>query len=387
MPSEYDRERERIRRRRRMAEALMTSQAPQGQMVGRFYVAPNPLQNIAALGSQFMGSRLDRRLDQEEEQAEKTERERMAAALRSSQNPNQPPDPQREQAIKDFGLLPLDVQRQAFAGHNLQKVFPAPPKLHYQDAGDNIQVYTEDGRFIRAIPKGASPDARLSQEGQNQRHATPSGSARLGEQGAMARHSTPSGSAQLGANTTMRDQDMGDARAREQMEIERAKAAAGASGKPLTEFQAKAVGQLARMQGAEQVIGQMEGYIPSVSARAAAGVPGVGNVLTSEAFQNYQQAAREWISGVLRLDSGAAVPEVEFERYFATYFPQPGDGPDVVAQKTNARQRATDALRGSLSDISDRLPPPPTSLPTQAPAGDGDAELQALVQQYLPQAK
>jgi hypothetical protein len=93
----------------------------------------------------------------------------------------------------------------------------------------------------------------------------------------------------------------------------------------------------------------------------AAAVPGVGNTgtLTSDEYNSYKQAARQWISGVLRLDSGAAVPDSEFATYFATYFPQPGEGEAIVAQKKAAREQVMQTGRMVLGDIADRLPPRP----------------------------
>lgn len=70
----------------------------------------------------------------------------------------------------------------------------------------------------------------------------------------------------------------------------------------------------------------------------------LGNMLKSSEGQAYKAAALEWIAGILRLDSGAAVPESEFERYFKTYFFIPGDSEQTRENKKAARETAMDAL-------------------------------------------
>lgn len=68
--------------------------------------------------------------------------------------------------------------------------------------------------------------------------------------------------------------------------------------------------------------------------------------LTSEQ-QRYEQAARQFTEARLRKDSGAAIPESEFENDRLTYFPQPGDDAQVLAQKKRARETTLNALRAS----------------------------------------
>lgn len=61
------------------------------------------------------------------------------------------------------------------------------------------------------------------------------------------------------------------------------------------------------------------------------------NVLQTDAGQKYNQAQRAFTEARLRKDSGAAIPDSEFENDRQTYFEQPGDGPALKAQKARAR--------------------------------------------------
>lgn len=164
----------------------------------------------------------------------------------------------------------------------------------------------------------------------------------------------------------------------------------GTETKPPNATQMKAIGQLNRMERTEDILSgpELKGYVPSLATTAAARVPGVGNYMVDANYQKYTQAAREWISGLLRLDSGAAVPETEFERYFRTFFPQPGDDDTVVSQKAEARAWATNSLRGSLGNVAPPRRAPgatPAAPATATPPGAGavDPRVKQYADQYL----
>lgn len=73
-----------------------------------------------------------------------------------------------------------------------------------------------------------------------------------------------------------------------------------------------------------------------------------GNSITQGAdLERISQAQRAFTEARLRKDSGAAIPESEFENDKVTYFPQPGDSAEVLAQKAQSREVALNALRVS----------------------------------------
>lgn len=57
------------------------------------------------------------------------------------------------------------------------------------------------------------------------------------------------------------------------------------------------------------------------------------NWLVSEDFQKFDQARRDFINAQLRRESGAVISDEEFDNANKQYFPQPGDTPEVIAQK------------------------------------------------------
>jgi hypothetical protein len=129
-------------------------------------------------------------------------------------------------------------------------------------------------------------------------------------------------------------------------EISRATADATTGKK--TEVQGAAEQFANRMENAEKSFGKVgtEGLGVSGAAQSAVGsLPGVGNFLKSENFQKMEQAKREWVTALLRKESGAAIGRDEYTQYDRQFFPQPGDGPGVVAQKAEARRTAVEALK------------------------------------------
>jgi len=61
----------------------------------------------------------------------------------------------------------------------------------------------------------------------------------------------------------------------------------------------------------------------------------------------------EFIAASLRQDSGAAIPPEEMTRQRRIYFPMPGDGPEVIAAKKQARLRAIEGLKQSSGKLLD----------------------------------
>jgi hypothetical protein len=73
--------------------------------------------------------------------------------------------------------------------------------------------------------------------------------------------------------------------------------------------------------------------------------------LRTENDRRFVAAAKEWMSPILRKDTGAAVTDSEFLMYADTYIPAPGDPPSVLRQKAEARQSAMVAMAGEAGSL------------------------------------
>jgi hypothetical protein len=132
--------------------------------------------------------------------------------------------------------------------------------------------------------------------------------------------------------------------------------------KPLTEGQAKANIFGGRMAEANAIIDEMAGNgvtrpgnikqtaegiagaIPIIGDSLAAGAGALTNFTQSSGQQQVEQAQRDFINAVLRRESGAAIAPSEFENARKQYFPQIGDSPAVLKQKSDNRKLATNLM-------------------------------------------
>lgn len=119
-----------------------------------------------------------------------------------------------------------------------------------------------------------------------------------------------------------------------------------------TEGERNAAGYLMRMTEASKLLDQFEGSgAATYGTQTAAAVPFVGGairraVMTPEQ-QQYRQAQEDWVRAKLRKESGASIATDEMDREIETYFPMPGEGKEVIAQKRKARATANAAMRQS----------------------------------------
>ncbi len=111
----------------------------------------------------------------------------------------------------------------------------------------------------------------------------------------------------------------------------------GNDDRPLTEGQRKTAGLLSRGRAARVRVDQIEPSIGTMEILSP-------NWLNTAKGQRYKQASKQWIQSVLRDESGAAIGKDEEQSYFETYFVQPNDSPEVIADKKQARLEAEDAM-------------------------------------------
>lgn len=123
-------------------------------------------------------------------------------------------------------------------------------------------------------------------------------------------------------------------------ELEQRKA--GATNIDFNANQGTAAAYADRMTSANQILNDPKIIAAQVDVTEAgkSALPGVGNFLTSNERKMAEQAQRDFINAILRRESGAVISPSEFENAAQQYFPQPGDTPDVIAQKARNREQA-----------------------------------------------
>ena len=107
----------------------------------------------------------------------------------------------------------------------------------------------------------------------------------------------------------------------------------------LTEGQGKATGFYVRANDAQKILNRVEQEGAKMRSYIAGSLP-FGNFLRTTDGQLYHQAKTQFITAVLRQDSGAVIGETEFANTEREFFPVPGDGPEIIEQKRKARESA-----------------------------------------------
>jgi hypothetical protein len=369
-----------INRQQRMAEMLMQQgmQQPQGQMISGRYVAPSITQNLAGLANVYMGQR----------GLEKAEKAQVDLA-----------DRLRRQTMQD-----IQAYGQAARGTPEQTVYGAGMEGPTMDVTPAVAPNPE--RALGILMGSRSPQSQALAQAlladQMKTLVLPEGSTAirgtLGGVGGQTIQGAEKFRApiQVDTGTSIEFRDAKDPtkvlqvvpKSQAGQVVERedgtflvdtrtgvAKPVVGqqgqtlVGGKPLTEAQGNSVAFGARALEANKIATELEnkgfrntgairtavggfvGMTPFVGEQLEQGVRSTFNVAptflggTNEEQQQVEQARRNFVSAVLRKESGAAIGVDEYKNEERKYFPQAGDTDKVIKQKQKARELAIEALK------------------------------------------
>jgi hypothetical protein len=377
------------------------------EVVSGVAVRRSPVEGFAKLGEAYFGKQRGDAVDAAEQDLQSKQRMDIASAIGDYQKATtaRPESYSGEAGTADElytpAFAPNEKDRQGaaltLAGRvgnpsDTAKLLVAdalkPKTTKTVDLGDAIGVMDEQGNILQRLPKAATPDARLSDTRERDKPvavetAGPTGApqtsfvrpffqtaplpkpvkSEMVNTGATTvpvnpftqaepLKNTASPSAVLASDTARRGQDMSqgtairgqdmtDARTREQLD----------QGK-VSDTQRTAAAYADRMTRAEELLGGL-----TTGAKAIDGKPGLvetaagavgsnvgANMARGTERQQYHQAQEDWVRAKLRKESGAVIADEEMAREIRTYFPQIGDNPEVIAQKTAARNLATEAM-------------------------------------------
>lgn len=124
---------------------------------------------------------------------------------------------------------------------------------------------------------------------------------------------------------------------RRQDAVGKAPASSATDGRPATGAQMKVLGFFNRAKQADDDLQKLETEVSGMGLLSQERMKHATNILQSQTGQSYNQAQRAFTEARLRKDSGAAIPEQEFENDRVTYFAQPGDKKATLDQKRRAR--------------------------------------------------
>jgi len=99
----------------------------------------------------------------------------------------------------------------------------------------------------------------------------------------------------------------------------------------------------ARMQAADQQAKSLEqSFDPTSASNTVSGY--LPEIMKPSELKQYENSKRNFVAAVLRKESGAAISPTEYAEGNRLYFPQPGDTPEVIAQKEGTRQQAIEGM-------------------------------------------
>lgn len=351
-----------LNRQQQMAQLLMQqgTQQPQGQMVSGRYVPTSffqnllPIANIAA--SQYVGNKAD------------TEAAKLAQRIRDAKGAKEQaitslitgmPEVKTELAGPYAGNVPMPVATKEAVKPDLAAALREISTNNPYGAGAEYKAAII-GNMIPKTPEKVAEFNFAKQNGFK------------GSYNDFVNQMTPYQQAQLG----IEQQKLGMEQQKLQNEL---------SGGKLTDAQGNATAFGMRAKESNALLSQLEqggtkntgilrstaagivGATPFIGEKLEQGVSNAMNTLPSflggpnAAQQATDQARRNFVTAVLRKESGAAISPGEFATESLKYFPQPGDDDSVIRQKQHARETAIKALEvqaGPGANIIRQLPTP-----------------------------
>jgi hypothetical protein len=126
-----------------------------------------------------------------------------------------------------------------------------------------------------------------------------------------------------------------------------------------------------RMIAADQAIDRVSGEGFQGNEMTRGDIPMVGGVLRGSRERRYDQAVDDFITAVLRRESGAAISAAEFETAYRQYFPSLGDDPATIEQKRALRQRQIQNMQASSQGAFEAMFGDVRAQPQGAELGEG----------------
>jgi hypothetical protein len=382
LPPELYEQQQQLNRQQQMAQMLMQQgqQQPQNQMVSGRYVAPSFFQNILPLVQTYAGTRLAEKGDKQAIELAAKLRQRYGDELKEFRNlmqgreqlapeqagPTQTGQPIPQEMVRgapnvqgayDFAAGAYNPALQA-AG--LRKLTEGPIKVGIEDTLiDPVTmkpVFTGAGkpRAPLQIDTGTAIELR-----------DPNNPTVVLQRIPKSQMPTAGQVVERDDGTFLIDTRTGQARP---VMGQGGQPLVG-GGKPLTETQGNAVSFGARAVEANRIATDLEkqgvtntGVIRTVAGGVLGGAPIIGDKLEQNVRSTFNvlptylggpnpqqqqndQARRDFVSAVLRKESGAAISATEYANEEKKYFPQLGDSEQVIQQKQNSRLKAIEGLK------------------------------------------
>jgi hypothetical protein len=374
LPPELFAEQQQLNRQQQMAQMLMQqgTQQPQGQMVSGRYVAPSFFQYAAPLAQLYAGKSMAEKGDKQALELASALRKRYGDELKEFRNLMQGREelaPEQAGPTQTGQAIPQEMVRGApnvqgaydFAATAYNPALQAAG-LRKLTEGPESFTLTEGAKRFVTMPDGTVKEVAAG--GQKPRSPVSVGNYLIDPESGRVIFQAPE--KPTAGQVVERD----DGTFLIDTRTGQAKPVMGASGqplmgggKPLNESQANSVAFGARALVADKIISDLEnkgvtntGLIRSTVAGTVGATPFIGerlesgantllNVTASPEQRQTRQARQNFITAVLRKESGATIRPDEFKVEEEKYFPTINDDAETIKLKQDARKLAIEALK------------------------------------------
>lgn len=155
-------------------------------------------------------------------------------------------------------------------------------------------------------------------------------------------------------------------------------------GLDLNVTQAQRTGQALRLLQSESILRELENQGTRTGQRMLEVLPNsIENLLVDEDYGRFQQARDAFAEAAMRADTGATINESEWPRILRNLMPQPGDGPERLAQRRAAREVFIQSLMASSGDAQAIMPEigqPVVPIPNMNPTEMSDDDILRALQ-------
>lgn len=327
-----------LKRRLAQADALRGQQAPQGQMVGGHYVAPSWTQYLSGAVGQYKGKQEEQQAMQDYANAQATKQQKYAELLGET-------DPEKFKA----GLAQMPEYAPELVKARLSAMSKEDVPIQLGEGG---VLVNRKGEVIAKNPKMEKPTAPVTRQMRvGSSDVTQQWNPQTNTWTEIAR-----GPAWNPQSDTMKPPAGYTWNAQGGLTA----IPGGPADKAINPTEAQSNANLfgTRAEKANQSLNSLEGKYSPAKVQLqnfTGGVPGasyLANKFMSDADQKASQAQMDFVTAILRKESGASISQSEFDNARRQYFPQPGDSPAVMKQKAANRQTAIEGIKASAGPMN-----------------------------------
>ena len=327
-----------LKRRLAQADALRNAEMPQGQMVSGHYVAPSWTQGLANMYGKYKGTQEANQAMQDYSDMQQAKAQKYADLLGETDNAK------FQQGLAQMPEFAPELVKARLAGMNKEET---PIQL-----GEGGVLVNRKGEVIASNPKAEKavvPTTRTMRVGSMD--VTQQWDPKSNQWAEIARGpawNPQSDTQKPPAGYTWNQQGGLTA------------IPGGPADKAINPTEAQSNANLfgTRANKANQTLNSLEGQYSPAKVQLqnfTGGVPGasyIANKLMSDKDQQAAQAQMDFVTAILRKESGASISSSEFENARRQYFPQPGDTKEVMAQKAANRKTAIEGIQAAAGPMN-----------------------------------